>query len=149
MPGWRTEYPGVHWTVVDREGLDLNLRPGGQSDWGTYMEVRSPVVLWRELKEGAALAGAPLRLGEEVRRREAGRGVKAGGEAECGATPDMVEPGLRLRWSPAALLTYCSSAPPLDDPGMRPAGELACSAATSIRWGIPPFQLLRFRSSPP
>ncbi len=97
------------------------------------MEVRSLVVLWRELKEGAGLAGAPQRSGEEGRRREAGRGVKAGGEAECGAIPDMVEPGLRLHWSQAALSTYCSSAPPLGAPGMRPVDDLVCSAVTSIR----------------
>lgn len=133
MPGWRTEYPGVHWTVVDPESLDSNLQPGRQSDQGTYMEVQSPVVLWHELKQGAAHAGALLRSGEGVRRREAGREAMAGGEAECGATPDMAGPGLRLHSSPAALSIYCLSAPPLGAPLMRPAAVLACSAVTSIR----------------
>lgn len=121
MPGWRTEYPGVHWTVVEPEGWEANLRPAGQSVQGTYMEVRSPVVLWLDLKKGAALAGAPRRSGEEGRRREAGRGARAGGGAECGATLDTAEPGLRLRLSPAALSTYCLSAAPLGAPWMRPA----------------------------
>lgn len=133
MPGWRTEYPGVHWTAVDPEGLDSNLRPGGQSDQGTYMKVQSPVVLWHELKQGAALAGALLRSGEGVRRREVGWEAMAGGEAECGATPDTAGPGLPLHSSPAALSTYWLSAPPLGAPWMRPAAELACSAVTSIR----------------
>lgn len=47
---------------------------------------------------------------------EAGQGARAGGEAECGATPDMAEPGLPLRWPPAALSTCCSSALPLGAP---------------------------------
>ena len=114
-------------------GLDLNLGPGGQSDRGTYMEVQSPVVLCHEQNEGAALAEAPRRWGEEGRRREAGRGGRAGGEAECGATPDTAVPGLPLRLSPAVLSTCCSSLPPRGAPATRPAAGLVCSAATSIR----------------
>lgn len=119
--------------AVDPEGLHLNLQPGGLSDLGTYMEGRSPVVLWREPKEGAALAGAPRKLGEGERRRRAGRGVRADGEAECGATLDTAEPGLPLRWCPAVPATCCSSPPPPGAPGTKPAAELACSAATLIR----------------
>ena len=79
--------------AVAQESLCSDLRPGEPSDQGTYMEGRSPAVLWRELQKGAALAGAPRRLAAEGRRRGAGQGARAGGEAGCGATRDMAGPG--------------------------------------------------------
>lgn len=137
--------------VVDPRGLDLNLRPGWRPDQETYMKL-SPVVLWRELKEVGAPAEAPQISGEEEKRRAAGQGVKAGGVAECGATPDTAGPGLPFHWCQVAPLIYCSRELLRGAPGMRPVAESASSAATLIRRGIPQSrhrQTLHFHSHPP
>lgn len=97
------------------------------------MKVLSPVALWRELKEVAALAGAPQILGEEETRREADRGVRAGGGADCEATPDTAEPGLPFHWCQVVPLIYYSQVFLLSAPGMRPAAESVYLAAALSR----------------